>query len=98
MNCPKCAGKMVEKKGMTPEGVGYAYSLCGKCGEEIVNMKQLHAVAQQYRETKRYTAKISKWGDSLAVRIPKELAKKYNMKQNGEVTLIPEKEAIKIIA
>jgi len=98
MNCPKCKGKMVEKKDKTPEGVEYRYSKCSKCGEEIVDIKQLHQVAQQYREMKKYTAKISKWGESLAIRMPKELVKQYNLKQNEDVTLIPEKKAIKIVA
>ncbi len=89
---------MVQETGKTPEGVKYAYSRCGKCGEEILDMKQLHEVAQQYREMKKYTAKISKWGESLAMRIPKELAKKYGLKQNEEITLIPEKGSIKIVA
>lgn len=98
MNCPKCNGKMSEKKDKTPEGVVYRYRKCGKCGEEIVDMKQLHSVAQQYREMKRYTAKISKWGESFAMRIPKDLVERYNLKQNEEVTLVPEKKAIKIVA
>jgi antitoxin component of MazEF toxin-antitoxin module len=46
---------------------------------------------------KRFNAKISKWGMSLGIRIPKELVKKYNFKDNEEVTMIPEKEGIKII-
>ncbi len=98
MNCPKCKGKMAEKRDKTPEGVEYRYSKCGKCGEEIVDMKQLHAVAQQYRVMKKYTAKISKWGESLAIRMPKELVKQYSLKQNEDVTLIPDKKAIKIVA
>ena len=89
---------MVEEKGETPEGATYSYYRCANCCEEIVDMKQLQAVAQQYREMKKYTAKISKWGESLGIRIPKELAEQYSLKQNGEVTLIPEKKAIKIVA
>ncbi len=98
MNCTKCVGKMAERKGTTPEGFEYAYFKCGKCGEEIVDMKQLHSVAKKYREMKKYTAKISKWGESFAVRIPKELVKQYELKQNEDVTLIPEKKGIRIIA
>ncbi|MDD5162639.1 MAG: hypothetical protein PHD95_00340 [Candidatus ainarchaeum sp.] len=57
---------MVEEKGETPEGATYHYHKCPNCCEEIVDMKQLHAVAQQYREMKKYTAKISKWGEASA--------------------------------
>ena len=98
MNCPKCGKRMVKGKDKTPEGFEYSYSKCSACGEGIVDMKQLHEVAQKYRKMKKYTAKISKWGESLAMRIPKELAQKYGLKQNEEVTLIEEKKAIKIVA
>ncbi|MDD5162640.1 MAG: AbrB/MazE/SpoVT family DNA-binding domain-containing protein [Candidatus ainarchaeum sp.] len=37
-------------------------------------------------------------GRSLGIRIPKELAEQHSLKQNGEVTLVPEKKAIKIVA
>ena len=70
---------------------------CEKCGEEIVDMKQLHEVAEKYRVLKRYQVKLSKWGLSLGLRIPKELVKKYNLKNEEEVTIIPEKKGIKII-
>jgi hypothetical protein len=37
--------QMEEKEASTPEGIGYKYFTCSKCGEEIVDMKQLHNVA-----------------------------------------------------
>ncbi len=95
--CSECSGKMKELKAKTPEGIEYSYFKCSKCGEEIVNMRQLHNVAQKYREMKRFNAKISRWGMSLGMRIPKELVKKYNLEDNKEVTIIPEKEGMKII-
>lgn len=85
-------------EGKTPEGFTYNYYKCKKCGEEIVDMKQLHEVAEKYRFMKKYHAKITKWGLSLGLRIPKTLAKKYGFKDNEEVTLIPEEEGIKIVA
>lgn len=88
---------MNEFKGKTPEGVAYTYYRCEKCGEEIVNMKQLHDVAQKYREMKRFHAKMSQWGMSLGLRIPKELVTKYRLKNERKVTIIPEKEGMRII-
>ncbi len=32
--------------------------------------------------------KVQKWGNSLAMRLPKELAKNFNLKAGSEVTLI----------
>jgi len=37
--------EMKELTGLTPEGVKYNYYKCGKCSDEILNMKQLHEVA-----------------------------------------------------
>ena len=88
---------MAELAGETPEGVEYKYFKCEKCGEEIVNMKQLHDVAQVYREMRKYHAKLSKWGLSLGVRIPKELVERYHFRNDEEVTIIPEDNGIKII-
>ena len=60
-------------------------------------MKQLHEVAEKYRKMKKHTAKISKWGLSLGIRIPNELVKKYKLKPNEEVSIIPEKDGLRII-
>ncbi len=95
--CSTCNIKMKELNSKTPEGVKYKYHKCEKCGEEIVDMKQLHDVAQKYREMKTFRAKMSKWGMSLGVRIPKELVKKYHFKDNKEVIIIPEDKGIKIM-
>jgi len=88
---------MQELKAKTPEGVEYSYYKCKKCGEEIVDMKQLHEIAEKYRILKRYQVKLSKWGLSLGLRIPKELVEKYRLKEEGKVAIIPEKKGIRII-
>ncbi len=46
--CPECQGKLQARQNKTPEGITYSYSRCTQCGEELVDMKQLHAVAQHY--------------------------------------------------
>ena len=96
--CSDCNGVMKELTAETPEGVGYTYYKCAQCGEEILNMEQLHHVAQKYRLLKSYHVKLSKWGLSLGVRIPKELAENYKLKENKEVIIIPEKNGMKIIS
>ena len=58
----------------------------------------LHNVAQKYREMKRYNAKITPWGQSLGIRIPKALVARYHFKANEEVSIIPEKEGIRIVS
>lgn len=95
--CNECNGGMQELNAETPEGITYSYFRCSKCGEEIVDMKQLHNVAEKYRKIKTYYAQVSKWGLSLGFRLPKELTHKYHLKPSTKVKLIPEKECIKII-
>jgi hypothetical protein len=95
--CGDCQGKMEEKEALTPEGVKYKYFSCGKCGEEIVAMHQLREVADKYRVMKLYHAKLSMWGQSLGLRIPKALATEYHLKENVEVTIIPDKEGLRIV-
>lgn len=95
-SCSECGNKMVAKAGLTPESVEYHYYQCPKCGEEIVDMEQLHTVAEKYRILKTYRVKVSKWGTSVGIRIPQELVKRYHL--GLEVSMIPEKEGIKIIA
>ena len=95
--CTECSGIMKQLKAKTPEGIEYNYFKCRKCGEEILNMAQLHDVAEQYRKMKKYNVKLSKWGLSLGFRIPKELVQKYNLRDDKEVSIIPEKSGLKII-
>ena len=95
--CSECTGMMKELTDKTPEGIEYAYYKCLKCGEEIVHMQQLHDVAEKYRTIKNYHVKVSKWGMSLGIRIPKEVADRYKLKSDEEVILIPEEKGIKIV-
>ncbi len=95
--CSECNGIMHELTAQTPENIEYSYYKCKKCGEEVVDMKQLHHVADQYRILKKYQVRLSKWGLSLGLRIPKELVEKYHLKDEGEVAIIPEKKGIRII-
>ena len=81
----------------TPEGIAYTYFRCSQCGDETLNLDQLHNVASKYRSLKTYHLKLSKWGLSLGVRIPKELAKKYHLEDEKEIILVPEEQGIKLI-
>lgn len=95
--CSECKGTMEELTEKTPEGVGYSYYKCTNCGEEIVNMQQLHDVAEAYRTLKRYNVRLSRWGMSLGLRIPKDLVQRYGLKNTAEVSIIPEKKGMKIV-
>lgn len=93
--CSECKGKMVEHQDKTPEGFSYTYHKCNSCGEEIVDMKQLHQVADKYRKMKKYRVKLTKWGLSYGIRIPKELMNEYDF--GDEVSLVADKKGLLII-
>lgn len=73
----------------------YQFYRCGSCGEEFLDMGQLHDVAERYRKLKRYTAKLSRWGQSTGLRIPKELIERYRF--CDEVTLVPQAKGILVV-
>jgi len=87
---------MSKHRATTPEGVEYEYYRC-KCGEEILDMSQLHDVAEKYRQIKKRYAKLSKWGQSTGLRIPKAVLEKYGLTSNMEVAIIDEKDGFKVV-
>ncbi len=93
--CIECGGKRLELTDMDPDGVKYRYWKCIKCGDEVLDMKQLHNAAVEFR--KLNTAKISKWGSALAIRIPKEIVRKQKLKIGYEVRILPEKNGFRVV-
>ena len=47
--CSECGTGMWEFTAKTLEDVEYKYYHCSRCGEETIDMNQLHAVAKKYR-------------------------------------------------
>ncbi|HII15562.1 MAG TPA: hypothetical protein HA362_04585 [Nanoarchaeota archaeon] len=92
--CNECGKEMEELAAKTPEGVEYRYFKCKSCGDEVVSMKQLHSVAETYRDMEKYKVKLNKWGLSLGLRIPRELVRKYQLKNKKNITLIDEGKSI----
>ena len=95
--CVECGGMMGEGSGTMPDGIPYKFLHCAKCGEEVLTMDQLHEVAEKYRAMKKYRAKLSRWGASIGMRIPKDLEKQYHLKPERVVTIVPEKQGMRII-
>jgi predicted RNA-binding protein with EMAP domain len=95
--CFECNKIMKEMESETPEGIKYCYFRCENCGEEVVDMRQLHDIAQEYRKMKKFSVRISKWGTSLGLRIPKELTKRYNLKESDEVIIVPDDKCLRVI-
>ena len=94
--CTECGKGMKKLSAKTVDNISYDYYKCTSCGDSILNMDQLGELAEKYRIMKKYRAKLSRWGKSLGLRIPKDLEKEY-FKGHKEVNIIPEKGYIKII-
>ena len=98
MKCVMCEGKVEEKLVDYSEfGVSFGKfngMVCLKCGEiffdsgvadEIQNKsKKLGFFGLSSKKTK-----VAKFGNSLAIRIPKEIAEFVNLKKEEEVRIIP---------
>ncbi len=72
---------------------------CGKCGEELMDMKQLRKLAAKYhqlRKAKEIT--FVKWGNSLAMRIPQEFVQEMGIKEGSHALLRKGKEGLEIIS
>ncbi len=100
MKCPTCQKGIMKRieSVMSPEKVPYEAFRCPKCGEEILTMPQLKKLADRYkrlRKAKEVT--FSQWGNSLAVRIPHEIADELKIKSGKQGLIIKDKEGIKIL-
>lgn len=89
---------MAEKFGEYEPGFNYRYWKCKKCGEEILDTKQLQDAAYRWKKfVKIPKATISRWGTTLAMRIPKEVVEKQKIRVGKKVLIFPEKYGFKVI-
>ena len=100
MKCPVCQkGNMEKKKDFIEQDkVEFEAFKCSECGEEIMTMKQLKALAGKYRRLRNAKdITFAKWGNSIAVRIPSDVAEEYNISAGKHGILTKDKEGIKLI-
>ncbi len=99
MNCPFCKSKMEEKQGtMKDDNVRYSFYKCISCKEELLDMPQMQSLAKKYKSFRRANrVSVSKWGNSLAVRIPKSVAQELHLKAGKELLLMKEEDGIKLL-
>lgn len=90
---------MKKEKGIfEQDGISYDYFKCPKCKEELMDMNQLGKTADKYRKLKdAQKTKISRWGNSLAIRISKEFVDALNLKDGDQVLLVKENKTLKIL-
>lgn len=99
MKCPMCEGEVKKGKDVIKEDkIDYEYYRCNKCGEEFLNMKQLEKVAKKYRELRNAKEiTFAKWGNSIAVRIPKEFVNDLKIESGKQGVLLKDKDGLRIV-
>ncbi len=99
MKCPMCRKGIMEKSKsiIEQEGVEFEVFKCTSCGEEIMDMEQLKALSKEYRRLRKAKEiTFAKWGNSIAVRIPKDIVQELHITSGKHAVLIKEKDGIKI--
>ena len=79
------------------DNVDFETYKCNNCGEELMDMKQLKVLANKYRELRKAKEiSFAKWGNSIAIRIPNEFIKEYDIKVGKQAVIISQKGSLKI--
>ena len=99
MKCPICKKGNMNKviDIIKKDNIEFETFKCENCGEELMDGKQLKNLASKYRRLRMAkTVSFAKWGNSIAIRIPNEFIKDYNIRPGKQAMLIKEKNSIKI--
>lgn len=99
MKCRKCDVELIEKnEQIGKDHLEHRYWHCPKCRDEFLDMEQLHEVVEKERVLRRAEkAKFAKWGNSIAIRIPKAVVKALGISPGKEALVMKEKNAIKLV-
>ena len=98
MKCVICNGETVKKNAEYKEsGVSVgnfnAY-VCQKCGETYFDEKTAEKIQNKSKQMGLFglakKAKVAEIGNSIAIRIPKEIAEFLKLKKGKEVVIFPE--------
>ena len=103
MKCPICR-KGILKKGTIKETMFGIYlgefpaEICTACNESFTDSETMQKIENTAKKKGIWglsrKTKITQTGNSLAVRIPKELAKHLNLKKGTETCIHPEKDKL----
>lgn len=103
MKCPICE-KGILKKGKIRENMfgfdlgEYPAEICTGCGESFTDEKTTRAIEEAAKKKGIWNlgkkTKITKTGNSLAIRIPAEIANFLKLKEGSEAYIHPEKDKI----
>ncbi len=98
MKCVICEGKtfknIVEYKEFGISLGKFEAEVCEKCGETYFDERVVEKIQQKSKQLGLFglakKAKIAEIGNSIAVRIPKEIAEFLKLKKGKEVLIFPE--------
>lgn len=101
MKCVMCNGQLEEKLVEHKEfGISFGKfkaNVCSKCNEIIFDSKTADKIQEKSKELGLFglaskKTKVALVGNSLAVRIPKEIADFVKLKKEEEIRIIPKNE------
>lgn len=105
MKCPICT-KGTLKKGTIKESMFGIYlgefpaEICTNCGESFTSQETTRLIEEEAKKKGIWglgkKIKITKTGNSLAVRIPKEIAQYLKLKEGTDAYIHPEKDKLVI--
>ena len=99
MKCPICKGTMKSvHDAIEEDNIAFQAYKCTSCGEELMDMNQLKALAGRYRKLRKAKEiTFAKWGNSIAIRIPRSIAAAFGIIEGKQGLIMKEKEGIKIL-
>ncbi len=105
MKCPICEKGELKKGTTTEEMFGVVLGtfpalVCSKCGESFTDEATTKSIEESAKKKGVWglgkTTKITKTGNSLSVRIPKEMADRLGIKDGEDAFIHPEKNRLVI--
>lgn len=90
-----CGGTYELKDNVSEEGVVYEGYKCNSCGEVVLDMGQARTFYKALE--KIYSVKLSKWGESLALRIPAAVARSLKLKPRQKARIVQEDKYFKVV-
>lgn len=89
MNCPYCKVKMEKIRDLFgAEQIEYDLFRCPRCKEGYLSMEQLKELGEKHKAWRKASkTTFSKWGNSWALRIPKQMAIEMHIKRGTTALL-----------
>ena len=84
--CTKCNSSM-RKKNLVVEGTNVRGWECVKCKDTVLHPEDAQRMLLVSKLKRGLSVKVGELGKSLVVRIPKDIAKLYNLSKGEQITM-----------